>query len=137
MSKQDLYNNSINAIKDYFGISNDCATYLYHRAFRSRRRDDKHMDWNIQLQNAIIKADKCMGLDWSKVHFGAEEKEFANHGIIVNEMDSTVFKWTSDANQSNTSYNSQDMSEEWTVIKKKKTKNKNILMLIRRPGIFT
>lgn len=103
-----FYQQTIKDIQLYFGVSETCAMYLYHRAKRSKRKDETFLEWNIKLQNALVKADKCLGINWEKIHFGTEETELLTHGIDVNEMDNNVFKWTEEEN------------EGWISVKKKK-----------------
>ena len=90
------------------------------------------MSWDVKLQNAIVKADKCMGLDWSNLHFGEEEKQFSSLGILIDEMDEKVFRWASD------DLNTTTPSSEWQTISYKKKPKKKIynLGLIKRPGLF-
>jgi hypothetical protein len=140
MNKVELYNKSLKAIEEYFGVSRICAGYLFHRAFRSRRRDEKHLEWNIQLQNAVVKADKCLGLEWDKVEFAKEQDEFSKHGIIIDEMDNSVFRWVSEEDDDD--YKSpEEQSSEWTVVsrKRKKTSNRKKIRnigLLKRPGLI-
>ena len=123
MNGRNSYQATLDLIRDYFGVSDTCASYLYHRSFRSKRKDDKYMLWNVKLQNALIKADKCLGLDWTALQFGQEYEELAKHGILVDEMEDSVFKW--------------DVPfDGWTVVSNKKAKKKINLGLIRRPGLY-
>ena len=142
MSKTELYKACIDSISKYFGVTNDCASYLYHRSFRSKRKDDKYLDWNIKLQNAIVKVDKCMGIDWTNVYFGIEEKEFSNHGIIIDEMDEKVFRWgvssdLCDLQDNQDVINDDTSSQKWVTVSHKKKKNKNNnISLIKRSGLY-
>ena len=84
---------AIEAIQQYFHVTEPCALYLYYRSFRSKRIDDKYLPWDIKIQNAIVKADRCLGLDWKTVMFGLEDNIFSSHGIIIDEMDTRTFRW--------------------------------------------
>jgi hypothetical protein len=137
----DFYKSDILLIGKYFGVSDECASYLYHRSFRCKRKDNKYMPWDIKLQNAIVKADKCMGLNWNNIHFGQEYDEFANHGIIIEEMSDKVFKWinndnSNDNSNANSNDNSNDNRNKWITVSRKKKKKKTDIMLIKRPGLF-
>lgn len=119
----EYYNKAISEISEYYGVSKICSMYLYHRALRSKRSDSTYMMWNVKLQNALVKADKCIGLDWNKILFGNEEENLRTHGISVDEMSETVFKWVDDDVKALTSETTEDNDGWQTVIKKKKNKN--------------
>jgi len=96
------------------------------------------MSWNVKLQNAIIKADKCLGIDWNEIRFGEEVKNLEGHGIIVDEMPNTIFKWTENDEEEKNSKSEPDADGWTTIVKKRKKKKKpeyNI-MLIKRPGLY-
>ena len=137
--KAELYKTSLSSIGKYFGVSELCSLYLYHRSFRSRRKDEKHMQWNVKLQNALIKADKCLGIDWNDIRFGEEVKNLESHGIIVDEMPNTVFKWTDDDEEEEKAKPAAD-ADGWTTVTSKKRKKKKKpeynIMLVKRPGLF-
>ncbi len=135
------YKNSISELQIYFGISQICAQYIFHRALRSRRSDDKHLPWNVQMQNALVKADKCLGINWDKVYFGYEEQNLLAHGINVNDMDSTVFRWTADPQNNDASDNTDELQNneknesEWITVSRKKKKKEKAL-LAAKVGVF-
>lgn len=104
------YKKVLGDIKNYFGVSEQCSQYLYHRSLRSRRQDSNFLEWNIKLQNAIVKADKCLGIAWEKIIFGEEKQELKRHGILLEDMPSTVFKWN------------EEEESEWKVVTYKKIK---------------
>jgi hypothetical protein len=106
------YTDTISEIQTYFLVSYDCAKYMFHRAIRHKKRDDKYLEWTLALQNAIVKADKCLGFNWDLLLFGQEEKILANHGIHLSDMEKYVFKWGD--------------NDEWTTVKKKR-KNKKLI----------
>jgi hypothetical protein len=97
-------------IENYFGVSYQCAQYIYHRALRSKRQDSNFLEWDVKLQNAIVKADKCLGIVWEKIIFGKEESELKQHGILLEDMPNTVFKWN------------EEEESEWKVVTHKKIK---------------
>lgn len=108
------YAKAINDIQEYYGVSKSCALYLYHRAHRSLRKDASYMPWNIKLQNALIMADKCIGINWDKISFGHEENNLHTHGINIDEMSDVPFRWI-DENSNN----------EWKIVSNKKKQKKN------------
>ncbi len=101
---------------------------MYHRALRSKRSDNNYVEWNIQLQNALVRADRCLGIIWEKVIFGREYEELTLHGIDINEMPNYVFKW----NLGNAYGNNADI--EWKTVERKKSKKKNLKF--KFTGIF-
>ncbi len=123
------YNKSIAELQTYFGISHICAQYIYHRALRSRRTDEKYLQWTVQLQNALVKADKCLGINWNKVFFGYETQNLLTHGINIDDMNDTVFRWTDEQNTEE-----QNSDSEWILVTRKKKKEK--ALLARKIGIF-
>ncbi len=110
------YKKILEEIEKYFGVSTLCAQYLFHRALRSKRNDDNFLPWNVKLQNALIKADKCLGIVWEKIIFGDEEDELKKHGLYLEDMPDTVFKWIETEDQEDC---------EWKVVSYKKNKYKN------------
>lgn len=118
----------IKAIEDYFGISRECAQYLYYRAYRGKRADPtKYLKFNLQLQNAIVLADKALGINWNEIHFGNEYHDLIKFGILVEyQSEDTVFRWN------------QEVQSEWiTVVNKKSKRNQsNQMILIKKPGLF-
>ena len=66
--KQHQNNNAVvtleerlTAIQNKFGVSKECANYLYYRSFYSKKKDNRYLPWDVKLQNALIKADRCIG----------------------------------------------------------------------------
>lgn len=138
-----IYTESLKSISEYFGVSEMCALYLFHRSFRSRRKDSQILEWTVQLQNALVKADRCIGVAWDKIYFGYEEDVLEQHGIIVNEMPGTVFRWSiNDDHVIKTKLKSEALSDNngWTTVSKKnhskRIKSVYSINLIRRPGLL-
>lgn len=134
--KLQIYRDTLNLIKQYYGVSDICASYMHHRSFRSKRRDDKYLEWTCKLQNAVVKADKCLGLDWTRVQFGSEEDEFSRHGIIIAEMPDTIFKWTVEDPIECKTNNTDDLDDTWTTVTRKKQKKKPAYNLLARSGLY-
>jgi hypothetical protein len=129
----DHYNSCIVEIQEHFGVSETCARYIFHRVLRSRRKDDKYLEWNIKLQNALIKADKCLGIRWETISFGVEQDELKAHGISVHDMDDAVFTWREPHDLSEP----HPVDSEWIIVSRKKNRSKKKKLLISRMGIFT
>lgn len=125
------YMKSIREMQEYFGISKVCAQYMFHRALRAKRTDEKHMPYTLQLQNALVKADKCLGINWERVFFGQEEDNLMSHGIKIQDQDGqVVFRWGwVEVNQES----QQEDDPEWTVVGKKK---KEKTLLAAKIGIY-
>jgi hypothetical protein len=121
------YEQTQDAICKYYGVTSICASYLYHRSFRSRRSDDKYLQWTIKLQNAIVIADKCLGMEWNNLKFNEEEYLLLTYGIDVQAMDNETFRWES-----------EEPADEWTVVidKRKEKKKRNNLSHITRSGLI-
>jgi len=130
----EKYQATIKELTEYFGVSQICAQYLYHRALRSKRKDDRFLPWNIKLQNALVKADKCLGINWEKVFFGQEEEYLLLHGIKVDDQLNAVFRWTA-------LEESEESDPEWTLVvnkkKSKRAKNKNHAIKANTVGVFS
>jgi hypothetical protein len=134
------YRENIQNISKWFGVSEICSKYLYHRAMRSKRKDVTHLDWSVKLQNALVRADRCLGIDWERMFFGKEEDVLATHGIVLDEMPDTVFRWdVPESENKNTGDvdNGTDNLDGWTTIKKtKKPKKKNLAFEFVLSGIY-
>lgn len=118
----------IKAIEDYFRVSHACAQYLYYRAYRGKRADpNKYIKFTLQIQNAIVIADRALGINWNEIHFESESDELDGFGISIDEQSNeTVFRWD------------QDTHSEWTTIVNKKSRRNQTgqLVLIKKPGLF-
>ena len=113
--KENKYNNTLSQIKYYYGVSEQCSVYLYHRALRSKKKDNRYMPWYLQLQNAIVKLDKCNNVDWENIIFGKEYITLEKNNIILSNMSKTVvFKWT------------EDVDNGWNIVTSKKKRKNNI-----------
>jgi hypothetical protein len=88
------YEEKIKIIQEYFGVSEICAIYLYHRRKRGapwhKPSNQKYLEWSIQLQNAIIYLDTIVGFDWHSLEFGFEEIQFTKNGIDINKMENKI-----------------------------------------------
>lgn len=129
-----LYDEMISVIMKYFNVSQSAAIFIYHRKRRGfpfkKKGDPKFLEWTLRLQNALVKADECIGWDWEELRFGDEEKTLAQHEIFLDKQsDKKVF-------QNNP--NSEE-DDGWTTVKNDKkikhyqTKTLQILGLVPRP----
>jgi hypothetical protein len=88
------YNDKINAISSYFGISDSAAKYMYHRRRRGfpykNVTDNSFLEWTIKLQNAFIKADQIAAFDWSILKFDKDIKILSVNGVDVNDQSNKV-----------------------------------------------
>ncbi len=137
---EDFYKQTLAEISLYFNVSDACAMYMFHRAKRSKRKDDSYMKWTLQLQNALVKSDKSLGLNWESIHFGLESKELLFYGINIDELSSVeTFRWVSSdgkVNDTNDAITQDD--NEWITVKPKKdkSKKKNIQYKFTSVGII-
>ena len=123
------YNDNLDLIKEYYGVSNECAEYLFYRSYRSKCKGLKFLKWNIKLQNAIVKADKCIGINWNNLIFGQEENDLCVYGIDVSKIDNDTFRWCI--------HNEKDYikNDEWTIVINKK-QNFNKFKKIQISGLI-
>lgn len=129
------YKEKINAISSYFGISEDASRYIYHRrrrGFPFKRNDDPNfLKWDMQLQNAFIKADQIATLNWNDLKFDDDLKVLLEHGIDIDTQPKTpvinkINQTTSTISNKSNKMNDKDIKEEdddnfgWTVVTNKK-----------------
>jgi len=131
------YEERLCIVMSFFGISKPAASFLYHRKRRGypfKKKDDpKFLEWSLQLQNALVKADECIGWDWEELRFGNEDKMLAQHDIFIDKQsDKDIFKNETPEND----------GDGWTVVKNdkkiKQRQNKalQIMGFIPRPRVF-
>ncbi len=111
---------NIKAIEEYYSINHNTALYIYYRFLRSKRSDNKFLPWSIKLQNALVYADKTLGIDWINLKFEDENQVLENNCIDINEQPDYVFKWIENS--------------EWTVVSRKK--NLNYKQIVKKIGLF-
>ena len=94
-SSKFKYKNKITSISSYFGVSDQAAKYMYHRRQRGlpykNETDDLYIEWNIKIQNALVKADKISGFNWDGLEFSDDINVLNNNNIIVNNQAPTVY----------------------------------------------
>lgn len=121
----ERYTATINEMQRHFGISEICARYIFHRVFRSKRKGEKYLPWTLSLQNALVRADKCLGLVWEKVEFGKEAEELSSYGINFTD-DAEVFTWVV----------AEPEDPEWSTVTYKKKKITKELKSLAGLGLF-
>ena len=94
-SSKSKYKNKITAISSYFGVSEQAAKYMYHRRQLGlpykTETDDLYIEWNIKIQNALVKADKISGFNWDGLEFSDDINVLSNNNIIVNNQSNIVY----------------------------------------------
>jgi hypothetical protein len=130
------YEEKIKIIQEYFGVSEICAIYIYHRRRRGapwyKPSNQKYLEWNIQLQNAIIYLDTIVGFDWYSLEFGFEEIQFAKNGIDINKMENKIIVLSE---TSKTFFDNEPDKDGFTLVNKYKiniTKELNKMGLLPR-----
>jgi hypothetical protein len=122
------YNEKINTIHNYFGVSTNAAKYIF-----SRRRhgfpwkkvtDEKYLKWDIQIQNAFVEADTIKNFNWGNMQFDNDIQILLENGIKIENQSKTVNKNHKSA--------IKKIDDEWTVVTtdKKKLNEKHILKFI-------
>ena len=94
-SSKFKYKNKITAISSYFVVSEQAAKYMYYRRQRGlpykTETDDLYIEWNIKIQNALVKADKISGFNWDGLEFSDDINVLSNNNIIVNNQSNIVY----------------------------------------------
>jgi hypothetical protein len=112
------YDERINAIISFLNVSRPAAIFIYHRkrrGFPNRKTNDTNfLRWSLQLQNSLVKADECLGWDWSNLQFGEENQTLLNYGINIDQQpDKETLKCVTDQCQNFT-------KGEWECVKNTK-----------------
>lgn len=120
------FKDKINAISSYFNVSMQCAKYIYHRRKKGqpfKSEDDVgYIQWNMKIQNSLIKADLIKDFNWKDLKFVNDVTTLKNFGIDVESQDDKLYtnKKENDFNESN--------ELGWTVVTRRRSnKNKKIL----------
>ena len=112
------YKTKIHAICSYFDISQHAAKYIYHR----RRRGEPfknpesvgYIEWTVELQNALVKADELLDFKWRDLVFGDEEKLLSEHKIAIEEQSDAVYKKNEEMAHVDDSVDVDD--DDWAVV---------------------
>ena len=86
------YNEKLNIIGEFFGISHDCARYIYHRRRKGypykKKEDDGYLEWSIQVQNGFVLGD-VKNIDYKNIHFNSDIDELKDkYSIDISKMSS-------------------------------------------------
>lgn len=124
--KYPNFKDKINAISSYFNVSVPSAKYIYHRRKKGQpfknESDVGYMQWDMKIQNSLIKADLIKEFDWKNLKFINDVTTLNNFGIDVESQDDKLYtnKKENDFNESN--------ELGWTVVTRRRSnKNKKIL----------
>jgi hypothetical protein len=108
------YNNKINAISSYFGVSFNAAKYMYNRRQRGfpykHETDMLFLEWSIQLQNALVKADKISGFNWDELNFDNDINILNANNIKVKDQHLKIH--INKINKSAYNFNEKNMNGE-------------------------
>jgi hypothetical protein len=126
--KKLQYKIRINAIKEYYGISEEAAIYIYFRRKRNypwkKKNDPGYLFWNAKLQNALIEADNIIGFDWVGLEYGKEQEVLLSYGIDIDKQSQNIHRIHKEHKSNNKIEKYlDDNGDEWTYIKKRE-KNK-------------
>lgn len=150
------YQEKIQTISQYFNISDDAAKYIYHRRRRGdpwkHKKSIRYLEWSIQLQNGLVKADTMMNFDWTALSFGNEVDMLSSFGVDISTESNNPYRNESmvvkiktshvadksqkkrdnqnyDTNESNDIKKVNESDDDWTVVKNKKTTDKENKLL--------
>ena len=88
MDPKFSYQDKINSISSYFGVTNEAAKYMYHRrryGFPFKNENDTNfIKWDNKVLNALIKADKLEGFNWDLLLFDDDMQLLLEKNIDVN-----------------------------------------------------
>ena len=128
------YKDNIQTISSYFGISEAAAKYIFHRRRRGfpykKEGSSNYLEWSMQLQNALIKADQIAVFDWNALKFDDELKTLMQNGIYVDSQPKTAqvnkIKQTQNLRLLQKCNNGREIQEDdntdgWTVVTSNKT----------------
>ena len=122
------YNEKINAIHEYFGVSIDAAKYMFNRRKCGhpwkKSNDKNYLKWCIQLQNAFIEADNIRYFDWDALTFSNDINILSDNGIEIDNQLKIITK--------NNKTSIKKKPDEWTIITsdQKKINKKHLLKFI-------
>jgi hypothetical protein len=107
------YDSKINAISNYFGVSDSAAKYMYHLRRKSfpykKSYQQDFLQWTLPLQNALVRADTYASFDWETLQFGEEFNTLMKHGIEFVDSNKVV----------RNDIQSNENNDGWTLVAKK------------------
>ena len=128
------YNDKLNIISEFFGVSYSCAKYMYHRRRKGhpykKPKDAGYLKWDVQIQNGLVSGD-LLNIDYKNLHFNNDIDELKhefdidvnllpNEKIQKNKIMQTDNKKIK-INDNEISDHTDDTDKEWNVITTKKT----------------
>jgi hypothetical protein len=122
------YNEKINTIHNYFGVSMNASKYMLSRRRNGfpwkKFNDEKYVKWDIQIQNAFVEADTIKNFNWNNMRFDNDIQILLDNGIKIENQSKTVNKNHKPA--------IKKVDDDWTVVTtdKKKINEKHILKFI-------
>lgn len=127
------YNEKINTISDYFGVSKSASKYMFNRRRKGFLNEKTNtLTWSVQLQNAFIKADNIENFKWKALNFYDDIKILNEYNINIYDQPETPIR---NINKINKNLKT-DNDGEWTVvISNRKKINKKLLLT--KIGFFT
>ena len=128
------YNDKLNIISEFFGVSYPCAKYMYHRRRKGhpykKNEDDGYLKWDIQIQNALVSGDSY-NIDYKNLNFNNDINEmYKMYEIDIDKESKFIVKQNkimqtdkkkSKIRDSDISDHTDDNDGEWNVITTKKT----------------
>lgn len=126
------YNDRINIISEFFGVSYNCSKYMYHRCrkgdIHKKKENEEFLDWSIQLQNGLVSGD-LLNIDYKNLSFkndiidlkeiySIDITKMPNDKIIQNKIMQTEFKKNKIKDSEILDH---DDENEWRIITSKKT----------------
>jgi hypothetical protein len=131
-SNNYTYNEKINSIHNYFGVSTNAAKYMFNRRRRGfpwkKSNDVNYLKWDIQLQNAFIEADTLLNFNWGNLKFSNDIQILSDYGITIESQLKTVNKNV----KPGVKKIKENTDGEWTVVttNRKKLNEKHVLKFI-------
>lgn len=95
INKKPRYSQKINSLCSYFNVSKNTAIYMYHRrrrGFPYKKKDDpKYLEWSIQLQNALVKADRIETIRWNEINFDDDISILEENKLFIIEQSKNIY----------------------------------------------
>jgi len=128
------YNDKLNIISEFFGVSYPCAKYMYHRRRKGypykKPEDDGYLKWDVQIQNGLVSGD-LFNIEYKNLHFDNDINELhKEYGVDINLLPNEKIQKNkilqtdnkkSKISNGEISEHADDTDGEWNVITTKKT----------------
>ena len=126
------YNDKLNTISDFFGVSIACSKYMYHRRRKGhpykKKEDGDYLEWSIQLQNGLIAGD-LSGIDYKNLKFNKDIDELKNkYNIDISKLSKEKIEKNKIMQNTTKMKRNDEISDhiednEWSIITPKKSLN--------------